>query len=680
MDKPNAIELQIAHGTTPIPFMVPMKKAIVRQALEEVIRSRANCGSAPVITMYTRTMVIIHWEDWEELVEPGKRYLADLDGSWILHSRARGHGTSIESINMFLRAIERGKSPASLPMPLSQIKAADAKPTIPASTPQKAVTGTEKEAYVAPARPSEQQKAIPRPANPRPSNVRLGYQVYIPRQPSNLNPNSSNFPAPIGPAGMGHGFVNPAVEREVLEELQQQIGTLAVEKPATARQSTAVQPTKDEDKLSIISESDDSEDEPSGGVRLNVLSAPPSAEKGAQDVQELSDVSPETAKTGLSDASKSHSVSPVEEVKKTHTAQTETKKAAGKVTSPQALSTVSSAASHTTHAPKKPVSKEPTPIKASATGTAATSKTFTKAAPFQSAAAKSAKSVDSAPTKRVRYQNLKSDNDEEYSHLEDSAPDSGVGSPPEIVQKVSPRYGNAIGSSGDDEDEDEAYETIEVPGPSSPVSSSIGAIKPARLNQQQPNQQKSNQQKSNRQMSNQQKPNQPKSNQQKSNQQKQQNQHVQRDDKRQKLLKDENRVTFYLIKPQNKDKPIVQDGKGRIFISTSKECCALRLIQLLRKNTSYTRLLILTPAPDMSRYITTDVINPGSRFAQTPFSVVGFEDDVTMTWEHIENAFEDEIINKECPWDQPDVVNDEELETYDYEDDEEEDVDNAKKR
>ncbi|KAF3319670.1 hypothetical protein TWF173_000282 [Orbilia oligospora] len=665
MDKPHAIELQIAHGATPIPFMVPMKKAIVRQALEEVIRRRTNCGSAPVITMYTRTMVIIHWEDWEELVEPGKRYLADLDGSWILHSRARGHGTSIESINMFLGAIERGKSPASLPMPVSQIKAADAKPATPASTLQKAVTATEKEASIAPLRPSEQQRAIPRPANPRPSNLRLGYQAHIPRQPSNLNPNPSTFPVPIGPAGMGHGFVNPAVEREVLEELQQQIGTLAVEKPATARQSTAVQPTKDEDKLSIDSESDDSEDEPSGGVRLNVLSAPPSAEKAAQDVQELSDVSPETAKTGLSGASKSHSVSPVEEVKKTQTIQTEARKAARKVTSSQALSTVSSAASHTTRAPKKPVSKEPTPIKASPTGTASTSKTFPKPAPFQSAPAKSTKSVDSAATKRVRYQNLKSDNDEEYSHLEDSAPGSGVGSPPEIVQKVVSRYGNAIGSSGDDEDEDEAYETIEVPGPSSPVSSSIGAIKPAKPNQQKSNQQKSNQQKSN---------------QQKSNQQKQQNQHVQRDDKRQKLLKDENRVTFYLIKPQNKDKPIVQDGKGRIFISTSKECCALRLIQLLRKNTSYTRLLILTPAPDMSRYITTDVINPGSRFAQTPFSVVGFEDDVTMTWEHIENAFEDEIINKECPWDQPDVVNDGELETYDYEDDEEEDVDNAKKR
>ncbi|TGJ65091.1 hypothetical protein EYR41_009091 [Orbilia oligospora] len=670
MDKPNAIELQIAHGATPIPFMVPMKRAIVRQALEEVIRHRTNCGSAPVITMYTRTMVIIHWEDWEELVEPGKRYLADLDGSWILHSRARGHGTSIESINMFLGAIERGKSPASLPMPVSQIKAADAKPATPASTLQKAVTATEKEASIASVRPSEQQRAIPRPANPRPSNLRLGYQAHIPRQPSNLNPNSSTFSVPIGPAGMGHGFVNPAVEREVLEELQQQIGTLAVEKPATACQSTAVQPTKDEGNFSIVSESDDSEDEPSGGVRLNVLSAPPSAEKAAQDVQELSDVSPETVKTGLSDASKSHSVSPVEEVKKTHTAQTETKKTAGKVTSPQALSTVSSAASHTTHAPKNPVSKEPIPIKASSTGTAATSKTFPKPAPFQSAHAKSAKSVDSAPTKRVRYQNLKSDNDEEYSHLGDSAPGSGVGSPPEIVQKVVPHYGNAIRSSGDDEDEDEAYETIEIPGPSSPVSSNISAIKPAK-----PNQQKSNQQKSNQQKSNQQTSNQSKSNQQKSNQ------HVQRDNKRQKLLKDENRVTFYLIKPQNKDKPIVQDGKGRIFISTSKECCALRLVQLLRKNTSYTRLLILTPAPDMSRYITTDVINPGSRFAQTPFSVVGFEDDVTMTWEHIENAFEDEIINEECPWDQPDVVNDEELETYDYEDDEEEeDIDNAKKR
>ncbi|KAK6499323.1 hypothetical protein TWF506_003951 [Arthrobotrys conoides] len=654
MEKPNAIELQIAHGSTPIPFMVPLKKAVSRQALEEVIRRRSNCGSAPVITMYTRNMVIIDWEDWEELIEPGKRYLADLDGSWILHSRARGHGTSIESINMFLGAIEKGKTPASIPMPVSQIGVPAAQTTVPASTLQKAVTATEKEAAITPVRPSEQTRIIPRPAIPK-----LGYMGYIPRQSSNLNPNSSTFPVPIGPAGMGHGIVNPAVEREVLEELQQQIGTLAVEKPATARQSSVIQQSiQDEDRLSTVTESDDS-DEPTGGVRLNALSAPPSVGKVAQDVQELSDVSPQTAKTGLSNTSKQQSVSPIEKVNKMHISPAESKKMAGQSVSPQALSSISSQASNATkHAPAKSVAKEPTPVQTSSTGATAVPKpltknvltkpvskepgtiapfpgtntamkTFTTPVPFQPAPAKPTP-VDPVHTKRAKYPNHKSGDNEKSSQLDDSLSGSGVGSSPGLVQKAVSSHRRTIGSSGDDEYEagDEAYKTTKVPGPSKSILSGPGAAKPVKKGQQ-----------------------------------------GKQDDKRQQLLKDENRVTFYLIKPENKDKPIVQDGRSRIFISTSKDCCALRLIKLLRKNVKFTRLLILIPAPDMSRYMITDVINPGSRFAQAPFSVVGFDDDVTMSWEHIENDQEDEIINEDCPWDQPDVINDQEPETYDYDDD-----------
>ncbi|RVD81304.1 uncharacterized protein DFL_009172 [Arthrobotrys flagrans] len=606
MDKPNAIELQIAHGATPVPFMIPMKKAVSRQALEEIVRRRTNCGSAPTITMYTRNMVIIDWEDWEELVEPGKRYLADLDDSWIVHSRARGHRTSNESVNMFLGEIEKGKTPASLPKPVSQTRAPATKPYVPVST-------TEKETPAAPAHPLRSQKHFPRPANPKMS-FKGSFPPNQPRQSSNLNPNSGTFPVPIGPVGIGYGIVNPAIEREVLEALQQQIGTLAVEKPATARQSTGVQPiANDDDKLSTPTESDESQDGPHGGVKLDAVSAPPSAGKV---VQKPLDDFPQTVKTGRSNASKPASVSSVEgEVAKMPTAQTRPEKIARQPTSRQTSISISNKVPATKPVLTKSVSGEPTPVQTLPTGFTTTPRTFTKSTPFQPVPAKFT-SVDSVPNKRAPHQQVESDNEEEYSHLE---------SPPEIVQRSVSHFGHATSSSGGDEYEDEAYETIDVPGS---VSSGFGASQPAKKIQS-----------------------------------------GQRNDKRQKLLKDENRITFYLVKPQNKDRPIVLDGKGRIFLSTSKECCPLRLIKMLGKNPAYTRLLILTPAPDMSRYITTDVINPGSRFAQTSFSVVGFEDDVTMTWEHVENDEEDEIIRPGCPWDQPDVVNGGDAETYDYEGD-----------
>ncbi|KAK6351834.1 hypothetical protein TWF718_004980 [Orbilia javanica] len=620
MEKPNAIELQIAHGRTPVPFMVPMKKATSRQALEEVIRRRSGCGSGPVITMYARNMVIIDWEDWEDLVEPGKRYLADLDNSWIIHSRGRGHGTSNESVNMFLGAIEKGQSPDSLPKPVTQIIPPAAAQSAAQSAGsridnlKKESTALEEEETTDAVYPRENQKNFPKPANPR-----LRFNGGLPptrpaRGPSNLNPNPATFPVSIRPVGMGHGIVNPAMEREVIEALQQQIGTLAVEKPATTHQSPGIQPNPDCDTISTPTEPDESQDEIRGGVKLMP-----------------SDYSPESVEAGSSEE-KPESISAVEEVKeeivKDPVGLKEQKKVISRSISPLTSSSTSSKFTTAKCAPAKRVSGEPTPVQTSTIGSTVAPRTFTKPTPFRPVPA-GLTSTGPAPVQRTARQQGKSNNNGEYSHLEDISQKGPFSSPPKVVQRSGTDYKHVAGSSGDDEYEegDEACETIDVPGPSS-ISSGFPVSEPTKGKQR-----------------------------------------AQQNDRRQELLKDENRITFYLVKPQNKDKPIVLDKKGRIFLSTSRECCPFRFVKMLGKNPAYTRLLILTPAPDMSRYITMDIINPGSRFAQTPFSVVGLEGDVTMTWEHIENDEEDELIHDECPWDQPDVVYGEDIETDDYDGD-----------
>lgn len=135
------------------------------------------------------------------------------------------------------------------------------------------------------------------------------------------------------------------------------------------------------------------------------------------------------------------------------------------------------------------------------------------------------------------------------------------------------------------------------------------------------------------------------------------------------LLEDKNRLTFFLVKPKNKDKPIAYNHNLRIFLSTTADCCPTRLLRMLGKNPNYTRLFVLVPSPDQTHYITTDIINPGSRIAHTPFKVVGWVDNTTLTWEHIENDEEEENIDTRLVWDEPDMVEDDDYE----EDDEDED-------
>ncbi|KAK6510102.1 hypothetical protein TWF481_004815 [Arthrobotrys musiformis] len=672
----NAIELQIAHGATPVPFMVPLKKALNRQTLEDIIRRRTNCGSDATITMYARTMVIIDWDDWEELVEPGKRYLADIDDAWILHSRGKGHGTGGDSIRRFWEEVEKGKTPEMLSratsartvfggipkkvdfgapkkvdsIALEKVEArapetvdaiAIAREKVDVTTTEKVGISTaerfdtsalenvnattKKETIPTPVRPHESQKDVAKD----PESPKGGVQASQPPRPhKGLNPNCKPF-TPSGPVGMGHGIVNPIIEKEVMEALQQQIGILATDKPV--RQPGGGHTTTPVSIVSTPPESFELHDDVIGGVKLESAASTPRVQDKV--IQKLSSGPPQAIRLDGFSVPKPAPASIEGGLAQTPRSP---KTPSKDVPSPQALK---STPCKTPTA--KPSLANPDLIQLSSIESTPTAKTITKPIPFQPISDETVP-FGSSLADLIPDRQVKSDLEEGFSNIEDSRPESAVGSPPEIVEDSAPPY-ETDGFSSDDEYEegDDAYETIDVPD----SSRSVPEIVPFKATDSGSNSSSRSQIASF---------------------DKDTAQEL-RDDKRQELLQDGNRITFYLIKPQNRDKPIIVDGTGRIFLSTSKECCPFRLVQMLGKNPAYTRLLILTPADDLSRYLTTDIINPGSRFAQTPFSAVGFEDDITMSWEHIPNDQEEEIMHPACPWDQPDPEADDEEEEYDSE-------------
>ncbi|EWC47684.1 hypothetical protein DRE_03304 [Drechslerella stenobrocha 248] len=84
-----SIKLQIAHRTTPVPFEIPFKKAKDAKTLQSIIRTRTKCDINTKLTIYSKALNVIHWDDWEDMVEPNGRYMADLNDSWVKNLMAK---------------------------------------------------------------------------------------------------------------------------------------------------------------------------------------------------------------------------------------------------------------------------------------------------------------------------------------------------------------------------------------------------------------------------------------------------------------------------------------------------------------------------------------------------------------------------------------------------------------
>ncbi|KAK6517389.1 hypothetical protein TWF281_004046 [Arthrobotrys megalospora] len=621
MAKSGSIELQIAHGATPMPFMVPLKKAADRQVLEELVRRRAKCASDAKITMYARGMAIIDWDDWVDLIEPGQWYLADINDSWIAHSRGLGHGNTTSSFNIFIGEIEKGKTPAlasaSIPdTAASQSGAPAAKPAVPVADASSKPTAPLSSSTAAkkPITPSETQINAPGPTK---SNSALSGSA--PLAPPGIYParNRLGFPIPVGTAtnpigraGMGHGILHPDEEKEVVETLHQQVNTLAVEKPVAGQRSSGVQSTASTITRDSSSGSDESQEEVHGGVKL---------EAHKPDLPPIS--SGPTASAGGSGAPA-------------------TVKANSPSTRPEKDQPVSAKPTV-----PKPGSGQPTPVKSTVDKTAtalAPAKPTENTSSQATATAKTEVSgkpavVKPSPAKIPPPQQNQPDNSEETSDSGDSRPENLAGSPPEVIQGNIPQDGQPIDIS--DEEESETYETIEAPASPTPTIEALFPT-PSGL---------------------------------KSISSSNQNERGRPAKNPRELLEDKNRLTFFLVKPKNKDKPIAYNHNFRIFLSTTADCCPTRLLRMLGKNPNYTRLIVLVPSADQTHYITTDIVNPGSRISRTPFKVVGWGHNTALTWEHIENDEEEENIDTNLVWDEPDMFEDDEEEEEDDEGDEDED-------
>ncbi|KAF3936434.1 hypothetical protein ABW19_dt0204506 [Dactylella cylindrospora] len=62
----------------------------MRQTLKDIIRNRSGCSHTTKIVMYNSDLKVIHWDDWEDMVEANQWYMADLDDRWVLHLMSKG--------------------------------------------------------------------------------------------------------------------------------------------------------------------------------------------------------------------------------------------------------------------------------------------------------------------------------------------------------------------------------------------------------------------------------------------------------------------------------------------------------------------------------------------------------------------------------------------------------------
>ncbi|KAF3911421.1 hypothetical protein ABW20_dc0103868 [Dactylellina cionopaga] len=107
-----SIELQIAHGKTPIAFMIPYKKAKDPEVLRSIVRQRSGCDDVTKITMYNRAMKVIHWDDWEDIVEPDGCYVADIDDHWPQYTMGKNAGSGTSQLSSYLRNLAAQTSTA----------------------------------------------------------------------------------------------------------------------------------------------------------------------------------------------------------------------------------------------------------------------------------------------------------------------------------------------------------------------------------------------------------------------------------------------------------------------------------------------------------------------------------------------------------------------------------------
>ncbi|KAK6338364.1 hypothetical protein TWF730_002428 [Orbilia blumenaviensis] len=583
MAKSNAIELQIAHGSTPMPFLVPMKKAANRQLLEEIVRRRTGCDDLVKITMYNRSMIIVDWDDWEDLIEPNGRYLADIDDSWIVHSHAKGHGTSDNSFKMFLESIVEGKTPTTITDYSAEIGDRAVGPAAPvgvyANTGTSiSTTATVLKNVVDTTDDGDYDEYQDEDEDGEDEDGEDGYEdeegeEAKPISQPSTTPSGSDEPAakPVGPAGEEHGIVHPDVEKRLMEVLRQQLDTLAFEWPSSGHKSTREPQTP---SSGPESSPDDSLRESHGGVKLDCQ--PPGRQSARNEPRKFRDDSPDpnVGRVGSSPTGPDGS-QPVQRCTAARPYYwTKDGRRISKTPSPDPIVCIPK------FKRRKPGSSLPSPPEPS-----------------------SVKTVDEVPD-----QQLKPDNKDSDAYPKDNLPGGALKGSPERAQgNGSRKFSNFLDN----------YPELANGNPADFASGNTSD-----LDLQRPAESKY--------------PN------------------ITSDERKQELLSDEHRITFLLVKPKNKNRPTAFEGNVRIFLSTTRECTPARLLTMLGKNPKYTRLLFLIPALDQSHYVSRQIINPGTRTANIPFSDSGWESEVIITWEHIQNEDEEENIKPEHPWDLPD--------------------------
>ncbi|KAJ6260328.1 hypothetical protein Dda_4553 [Drechslerella dactyloides] len=182
-----SIELQIAHGRTPIPFMLPLKKAkdpecfwkrfhtpssweLTERAmtLRSIIRTRTGCAEDTKITMYNQALKVIHWDDWEDIIEADGYYIADLNDQWVKHLIARGTaGSSTTQVQGFLSALTDNSQSSGAPANPRLPTGSSVAKQVPPAAPVAAASKPTKESPAAPA---------PVPATPK---VRFAQDTVI---------------------------------------------------------------------------------------------------------------------------------------------------------------------------------------------------------------------------------------------------------------------------------------------------------------------------------------------------------------------------------------------------------------------------------------------------------------------------------------------------------------------
>ncbi|KAF3922185.1 hypothetical protein ABW21_db0206197 [Orbilia brochopaga] len=207
-----SIELQIAHGKTPIAFMLPLKKAKDPETLRSIIRSRSGCPDDVKITMYSCALKVIHWDDWEDIVEADGYYMADLNDSWVEHLIAKGTaGDSTQETHLgFLGTLATA----------GQSFGAPAGPSLPTGS------SINKQGPPAPAPPASKPVAETAPVV-----IPVAPKAMVPVAPMAVAPVAPKAEIPVTPKAKSpedDNAVGSKVSESVVKELQDKIAEMNV--------------------------------------------------------------------------------------------------------------------------------------------------------------------------------------------------------------------------------------------------------------------------------------------------------------------------------------------------------------------------------------------------------------------------------------------------------------------